>query len=59
MRLDLGLGSIDGSVTLLLVGDLVGGAQISFGDVKHGGFDEQNGLPWRSRAALWPQLQQA
>jgi hypothetical protein len=32
VRLDLGLGGVDGGVALLLVGDLVGGAQVGLGD---------------------------
>ncbi len=39
MRLDLGLGSIDRCVTLLLVGDLVSVAQISFGNLQNGRFN--------------------
>jgi hypothetical protein len=35
VRLHLGIGGIDGSVALGLVGDLVGGAQVRLGDGEH------------------------
>ena len=50
----LRLGSVDGSIALLLVAMLVGGAQIGFDDLEHGRLDlgkvrrrENRAAPWR------------
>jgi hypothetical protein len=42
VRLDLGLGGVDGGVALLLVGDLVGGAQVGFGEREHVLFERRD-----------------